>query len=64
MKEPKELCPVLAEIRGLSDGGCFSVWYEVVYYDTDAKKWCSYFGSNTFENGEIVTKWIYCSDVL
>lgn len=66
MKEgiPKELYPVLAEIQALSDGGWFSSWYEVVYYDTNAKKWCSYYGSDTFKNGETVNKWVYCSEVL
>jgi hypothetical protein len=64
MNYPKEFYPVLAEIKGLSDGGCFAVWYEVIYYYLYHNRWCSFAGSNTFENGETVTKWKYCSDIL
>jgi hypothetical protein len=37
-------------------------WYEVVYY-VDGK-WCSYAGSTTFDDGEIVVEWVYCSETF
>lgn len=59
MKLPKEPIGILAEISGQSDRGK-SWWYEVVYHDGD--KWCSYYGSDTFENGEQVIRWAYIED--
>jgi hypothetical protein len=56
---PIELEPVLAKISHQYDLGN-SQWYEVVYYVNG--KWCSYGGSNTFEDGEIVVEWVYCSE--
>lgn len=55
---PNELEPVLALISHNGELG-LSEWYEVVYY---SQKWCSYAGSNTFEDGEKVVKWKYCKD--
>lgn len=64
-KVPDTLNPVLAEITALSDGGWFSTWYEVIYYDIDAKEWCHYASSDTLnEAGVKVLKWKYCSEVL
>lgn len=59
MEIPKEPIGVLAEISGQYDRGKSS-WYEVVYYDGD--EWCSYKGSDTFEDGEKVIRWIYIED--
>ena len=56
---PKELEPILAKISHINDLG-LSQWYEVVYYADD--KWCSYSGSNTFEDGERVIDWKYCKE--
>ena len=62
MKEvPNELEPVLAKISYQNDLGN-SNWYEVVYY-VDGK-WCSYNGSKTFDDGERVVEWVYCSEQL
>lgn len=62
---PNTLDPVLAKITALGDSGWFSTWYEVIYYDTDAKEWCHYAGSNAFnEAGVKVLKWKYCNEVL
>lgn len=58
-KIPNELEPVLAKISHQSDLGN-TQWYEVVYY-VDGK-WCSYSGSKTFDDGEIVEEWVYCSE--
>ena len=58
--EPLELESVLALIAHNNDLG-LSKWYEVVYYD---KKWCSFSGSKTFEDGEQVISWKYCKDLL
>lgn len=57
-KYPIDLEPVLAEINHTNELG-ISKWYEVVYYDN---KWYSYDGSKTFEDGEIVAKWKYCTE--
>lgn len=61
MKEEKpiELEPVLAKISHQNDLGN-PQWYEVVYY-VDGK-WCSYSGSKTFDDGERVVEWVYCSE--
>jgi hypothetical protein len=60
-KIPNELEPVLAKISHQNDLGN-SQWYEVVYY-VDGK-WCSYSGSKTFDDGEIVVEWVYCSEIF
>ena len=57
---PDELEPVLAKIEHINSLGN-SKWYEVVYYDGN---WCSYSGSNTFNDGEKVVKWKYCKGCL
>jgi hypothetical protein len=56
---PNELEPVLAKISHQNDLGNPN-WYEVVYY-VDGK-WCSYSGSKTFDDGERVVEWVYCSE--
>lgn len=60
VETPVEFEPVLAEIEEINDLGK-SKWYEVVYFDDI---WHSYFGSNTFNDGERVVKWKYCKDCL
>jgi len=57
---PTKLESVVAKINHQSDLG-LSQWYEVVYYDD---KWCSYSGSKTFEDGEIVVEWKYCKELF
>lgn len=57
---PTELYSVLAKISHINDLGK-SEWYETVYYADD--KWCSYNGSNTFNDGETVLEWAYCKDI-
>jgi hypothetical protein len=57
---PNELEPVIALITHQGDLGK-NEWYEVVYF---LKKWCSYSGSKTFEDGEQVVKWRYTKDCL
>lgn len=71
MKVPDRLDSVLAEITALNDGGWFSTWYEVIYYDIDAKEWCHYLpsvdenaGSNTFNKHATVLNWKYCDEAL
>jgi hypothetical protein len=58
---PKELIPVLAKIQHI---GCLgtSEYFEVVYRNENG--WCSYSGSNTFEDGEKVIKWKYANDAI
>lgn len=64
-KVPDTLDPVLAEITALSDGGWFSTWYEVVYYDANNSTWHSYSNSETFDCvGDKVLNWKYCSEAL
>jgi hypothetical protein len=58
---PAELESVLAKITHLNELG-LSQWYEVVYY-VDGK-WCSYSGSNTFQDGEKVVEWKYCKNLI
>ena len=60
IETPVKLEPVIAEIEEINDLGK-SKWYEVVYFDDT---WHSYFGSNTFNDGERVVKWKYCKDCL
>jgi len=57
----KELVPVLAYIEHQNDLGK-SCWYEVVWYHNN--RWESFHGSKTFEDGEKVLKWEYCTDLL
>lgn len=58
---PINLEPILAKITHQNDLGS-SQWYEVVYYADG--KWCSYSGSDTFNDGEQVTEWIYCKEIF
>lgn len=58
---PNQLVPVLAKIFAITDLGA-NIYHEVVYHD--GKKWCSYHGSKTFDNGEHVRKWKYISDCI
>jgi hypothetical protein len=60
---PNKLDSVLAKITHQNDLG-LSQWYEVVYYDVDNGKWCSYSGSKTFEDGERVVGWKYCKEIF
>jgi len=60
MEYPKKLIPILALINSVTELG-LSSWYEVIYFDGSFK---SYSGSKTFEDGEKVIKWTYCSNVL
>jgi hypothetical protein len=60
---PKNLESVLAKITHQNDLG-LSQWNEVVYYDSDADKWCCYSGSKTFQDGERVIAWKYCKDLI
>ena len=61
MKLPIEDKCVLAVITNQGDLG-LSVWREVVTHN--GKEWISYSGSDTFNDGEQVNKWVYCDDVL
>lgn len=58
---PTPLEPVLAKIHTIGELGN-STWYEVVFYDDT--EWCSYDGSDTFQNGEHVLSCKYCSEIL
>jgi len=58
---PKELEPVLAEINSITCLGS-SNWYEVVYHD--GYEWCSYSGSDTFDDGESVLRWRYAAEAM
>lgn len=61
MKEenkPNQLEPIFAEISHVGDLGT-SMWFEVIYF---FEEWCSYSGSNTFNDGETVIRWKYCKD--
>jgi len=62
MNTPIEGEPVLAKIEHQNDLGK-TEWYEVVLY-VDNLGWKSYDGSKTFEDGEVVTKWEYCENLL
>lgn len=61
METPSILEPVLAKITHINELGK-SAWYEVVYYSVDG--WQSYYGSETFEDGEKVSEWKYCADIF
>ena len=56
---PERHTSILAEISHVNSLGT-SKWYEVVYFH---KERCSFAGSRTFDNGEIVTRWIYIEDI-
>ncbi|NLR94943.1 hypothetical protein [Flammeovirga agarivorans] len=58
LQTPSELIPVLAKISHLSSLGT-SEYYEVVYYSESG--WNSYAGSKTFDDGEKVLSWKYCT---
>ena len=62
MSTPKDFNPVLAKIASTNDLGRSEYW-EVVYYDGDKGLWCSYTGSDTFEDGEVVLGWQYCNEI-
>ena len=59
MKIPNEN-PVLAKVEGQTDLGLTS-WFEVVWHNE--RKWCSFCGSDTFDNGEQVVDWIYVDSI-
>jgi hypothetical protein len=59
MTLPQNQEPVLARISGVTDLGR-SEWWEVVYYDDEQSEWCSFAGSDTFEDGERVIRWRGC----
>lgn len=56
---PKPFTPVLASMHHVSDLG-FHHWYEVIYHDEE--QWCSYAGSDTFNDGETVIDWLYAKE--
>jgi hypothetical protein len=59
-KNPRDTArPVLATIAHTSCLGP-STWFEVVYHDGD--KWCAFASSNTFKDGEQVTRWKYADE--
>lgn len=58
---PSPLDPVLAKIGTVGELG-ISEWYEVVYHN--GSEWCCYAGSDTFNDGEHVIRWKYCSEIL
>jgi hypothetical protein len=58
---PEEGRPVLALIHYTHDLGP-DEWREVVYHD--GNEWRSFAGSDTFEDGERVVRWVYAEDVL
>lgn len=61
--KPIELRPVLALIRAQGDLG-LQEWREVVYYNDVMGRWHSYAGSDTFEDGERVVRWVYAEEAL
>ena len=61
MELPKDMEPVLALITAIKDLGSQS-WYEVVYYN--GFKWCAFEGSDTFNDGEKVSCWVYAKDAI
>ncbi|MGG6281862.1 hypothetical protein ACQ4M3_09850 [Leptolyngbya sp. AN03gr2] len=61
-KLPDEYIPVLAYIAHCNPLGT-SYHYEVVRW-TNKEGWESFAGSLTFEDGEEVLDWVYCTDVL
>ena len=58
---PKRPDPVLAVIEAQGSLGR-SEWREVVAHNGD--QWVSFEGSDTFEDGERVLKWIYVNEVI
>ena len=60
-EKPVELEPVLALIETHTELGP-QHWFEVVFHD--GERWRSYEGSDTFSNGEIVTRWHYADGVF
>lgn len=59
-KKPRDVArPVLACIASVNDLGP-TTHYEVVYHNGSV--WCSFAGSNTFNNGEQVTRWKYADE--
>ena len=52
---------VLALVESMNELGA-SQYYEVIYHN--GEEWHSYFGSETFKDGEKVLKWAYADDVL
>ena len=61
MKAPRPFDPVLAKIDYQGDLGQ-EQWNEVVFYDGES--WRSYADSETFQDGENVSKWVYCNDAF
>lgn len=59
--KPKLGEPVLAEISATNSLST-AHYYEVIYHDGD--RWCAYFGSKTFQDGEIVLRWIYAAEAM
>lgn len=58
---PEEARPVLAFITVQDDLG-LQHWREVVYHN--GERWCPYAGSDTFGNGEQVSRWVYADLAL
>lgn len=57
---PIHYLPVLARIQHLNSLGT-STWFEVVYFDGE---WKSYGKSKTFQDGEKVLEWKYCTELF
>ncbi len=60
---PTDVRPILAVIETTGDLGP-QMWREVVHYDTDSGEWHPFAGSDTFRDGETVTRWIYADEAL
>jgi len=61
---PDSINPVLAELTTIGDLNTFT-WYEILYYDTQDKKWNYYSSKHSFDSANTkVLKWKYCSDVF
>jgi len=61
---PDTINPVLAEVTCIGDLNT-ATWFEVIYYDTDDKQWCTYRDDDSFD--EVYTKvlrWKYCDEAL
>ena len=56
---PHPFTPVLASMHHVSDLGHHH-WYEVIYHDEE--QWCSYAGSDTFNDGKTVLDWRYAKE--
>lgn len=61
MDIPEFYEPVLAKIEDIGSLGKFT-YYEVVMHNGDM--WMSFKGSNTFEDGEKVIKWVYADEAI